>query len=242
MNRRIALLVSALLIAGLGTTLVFLYVRSADNRAIKAQAPVTLLVAKLPIAAGTKVLDAANAGAFESKSIPAEAVQPGALSSVQALAGSVAVAPIFPGQQILGAMFGTNVTASAVAGLDLPPGKIAVSVQFGDPQRVAGFVLPGSDVVVFLSGVIGGAPDTTRVLIPRARVVAAGPTTVLPPSDPTKANVEPFPKALLTLALTQKDASKIIYASTKGTLYLGLLNGASVTAPDGGVSAASLFQ
>ena len=241
MNRRIALLIAALIIAGLGTGLVYAYVKSADDRAIQAQAPVSVLVAKVPIAAGTKVLDAANAGSFEVQELPAETVTPGALSSVDALAESVAIAPIFPGQQILSAMFGTSATASTVTGLALPPGMIAVSVQFGDPQRVAGFVLPGSDVVVFLSGAIGEIPDTTRVLIPRARVVAAGPTTVTPPADPTQANVELLPQALLTLAMNQQDATKIIFASTRGTLYLGLLNGASKIAPNPGVNAGSLF-
>lgn len=241
MNRRIALLIAALIIAGLGTGLVYAYVKSADNRAIQAQAPVTVLVAKVPIAAGTRVLDAANAGSFEAQELPAESVAPGALSSVQSLSESVAVTPILPGQQILSAMFGATAGVSTVTTLQLPAGQIAVSVQFGDPQRVAGFVVPGSDVVVFLSGAIGGTPDTTRVLIPRAKVVAAGPTTVTPPADPAQANVEPFPKALLTLALAQADAEKIIFASTKGTLYLGLLNGASKTAPAPGVTAGNLF-
>lgn len=240
MNRRIALLLAAVLIAGLGTSLVFLYVRSADDRAIEAQAPVTVLVAKLPITAGTRVQDAANAGSFEAQEVPAGSVTPGALSSVDALAEAVAIAPIFPGQQILSAMFGTTAAPTAGTSLALPPGKIAVSFQFGDPQRVAGFVAPGSDVVVFVSGVIG-ATDATRVLIPRATVVAAGPTTVAPPTDPALTNVEPLPKALLTLALDQADAEKIIFASTKGTLYLGLLNGASKIGPGPGVTAVDLF-
>lgn len=242
MNRRIALLVAAVIIAALGTGLVYAYVKSADDRAIEAQAPVTVLVAKLPIAAGTKVQDAANAGSFEAREFAAGSVTPGALSSVDVLADAVAVIPIFPGQQILGPMFGPTATASTSAGLALPPGKIAVSVQFGDPQRVAGFVVPGSDVVVFLSGAIDDGSELTRVLIPRATVVAAGPTAVTPPADPSTANVEVFPKALLTLALDQKDAEKIIFASTKGTLYLGLLNGASQIAPGAGVTAGNLFS
>lgn len=244
MNRRIALLIAALVIASLGTGLVYAYVKSADDRALEAQAPVTVLVAKLPIAAGTRVQDAANAGSFEAQAFPASAVVPGALSSVDVLAESVAVTPIFPGQQIISAMFGTNDTASNVAGLSLPPGKVAVTVQFGDPQRVAGFVVPGSDVVVFFSAKAGGSeslPELTRVLIPRARVVAAGPTTLSPPTDVTQANAEVFPKALLTLALDQKDAEKIIFASDKGTLYLGLLNGASQIAPGAGITADNLF-
>lgn len=241
MNRRIALLIAAMIIAGLGTGMVYAYVKSADDRAVEAQAPVTVLVAKVPIAAGTKVQDAANAGAFEAQEFAAQSVAPGALSSVEALTEAVAVAPIFPGQQILSAMFSASALSNAVTTLALPAGKIAVSVQFGDPQRVAGFVVPGSEVVVFLSGVIGTAPDTTRVLIPRATVVAAGPTAITPPINPAAANVEPFPKALLTLALDQAAAEKIIFASTKGTLYLGLLNGASKTAPARGVTAANLF-
>jgi pilus assembly protein CpaB len=240
-NRRIALLIAAVIVAGLGTTMVFLYVKSADDRAIEAQAPVTVLVAKLPIAAGTKVQDAANAGSFEAQEFPAGSVTPGALSSVEALAEALAVAPIFPGQQILSAMFGTTAATTSGTGLALPAGKIAISVQFGDPQRVAGFVVPGSDVVVFASGAIGDTPDATRVLIPRATVVAAGPTTVTPPTDPALANVEVIPKALLTLALDQADAEKIIFASTRGTLYLGLLNTASQIAPGPGVTADSLF-
>ncbi len=241
MNRRIALLIAAVIVAGLGTSLVFFYVKSADSRALEAQAPVTVLVAKLPIAAGTRVQDAANAGSFEAREFPAAAVTPGALSSVEALSEAVALAPILPGQQILNAMFGATATTTAVATLALPPGKIAMSVQFSDPQRVAGFVVPGSDVVVFVSGAIGDAPDATRVLIPRATVVATGPTTVTPPADPELANAEAIDKTVLTLALDQTDAEKVIFASTQGTLYLGLLNDASQIAPGPGVTADSLF-
>ncbi len=241
MNRRIALLIAAVIIAGLGTGFVYAYVKSADDRAIEAQAPVTVLVAKAPIAAGTKVQDAANAGSFEAKEFPASTVAPGAVSSVEALAESVAVTAILPGQQILAPMFGTTVSASAVTSLTLPPGKMAVSMQFGDPQRVAGFVVPGSEVAVFLSGTVAQDQEGARLLIPRATVVAAGPTTVTPPADPATANVEVLPKALLTLALDQADAEKIIFASTKGTLHLGLLNGASKVAPGAGIDADSLF-
>ena len=243
MNRRLALLIAAVVIAGLGTSLVFLYVRAADDRAVQAQAPVSVLVAKTPIAAGTRVQDAANGGAFESRELPAGSVPPGAVSSIAGLTEAVAVTPIFPGQQILTAMFGTTAAVSGITGVSLPPGKIAVSVQFGDPQRVAGFVVPGSDVAVFVSGAIGQEPDSARLLIPRATVVAAGPTTATPPTDPKLANAEPFTKAILTLALDQRDAEKIIFATTQeATLYLGLLNSASTIAPGTGVDAGSLFR
>lgn len=239
MNRRIALLIAAVIIAGLGTTMVFLYVKSADDRAIEAQAPVTVLVAKLPIAAGTKVQDAANAGSFEAQEFPAGSVTPGALSSVDALSDAVAVTSIFPGQQILGAMFAAAGTAPATggAGIVLPAGQIAVTVEIAVPeQRVAGYVVPGSEIVIFMS-----APDATRVLIPRATVLQTVPPT--PQTNPPTATVETFIGTLFTLALTQADAEKIIFAAddNRGTLHFGLLDDASQIAPGPGANADNLF-
>ncbi len=242
MNRRIALLIAAVVIAGLGTGLVYAYVKSADDRAIEAQAPVTVLVAKLPIAAGTTVAAAAAAGSFESQEFPAGSVTPGALSSVAALSDAVAVTAIFPGQQILGAMFAAAGTATATggAGLVIPPGLIAVTVEIAVPEeRVAGFVVPGSEIVVFSSGVIGTEPDATRVLIPRATVLKT--VAPAPQTNPPTATVETFAGTLFTLALSQADAEKIIFASDKGKLFLGLLNPESDVAPGPGVNAGTLF-
>ena len=45
MGRRLALLIAAVLVAALGTALVFAYVKKADDRAIADQQPVSVLVA-----------------------------------------------------------------------------------------------------------------------------------------------------------------------------------------------------
>lgn len=239
MGRRLALLLVAVLVAAVGTTLVFLYVKTADDRAIADQQPVTVLVAKVAIPAGTRVLDAANSGSFQSTEVPALAVAPGALSSIEPVKDFVALAPVFPGQQLLTGMFGA--TAAASSSIAIPPGQIAMSFQFGDPQRVAGFVQPGSNVVIMLTSSLGGGQSSTRVLLPKATVIAVGPTTVTPPADAAQANPEVLPRALLTLALTQQDAEKLVFASGNGTLYLGLLNDKSKITPGPGVSATNLF-
>jgi len=241
-NRRIVLLIIAVLIAAIGTSMVFYYVRSADDRAIASQEPVNVLVSKVALPAGTRVSDAAAQGAFELRQLPAAAVTAGALSDVEPVAESVALAPIFPGQLLIGAMFGA--TAAASSALAVPPGQIALSFQFSDPQRVAGFVKPGSEVVIFVTGQTGppGSPPGTRVLLPRATVIATGATTVTPPADATQANVEPVPTALLTLALDQRDAERLVFASQNGSLYLGLLNEQSEVAPGPGVTAENLFS
>ena len=240
MGRRLALLIAAVLVAALGTTLVFAYVKKADDRAIADQQPVTVLIAKTAIAAGTRVVDAANAGAFQTKELPQSAVAPGALSTADPIKDQVALGTIFPGQQLLAGMFGA--TARADAAIAIPPGQIAVSFSFGDPQRVAGFLQPGSNVVVFLSSSLTGSKQATRVLLPKVTILAIGPTTITPPADPAQANPEALSRAMLTLALTQKQAEKLIFASSQGTMYLGLLNDKSVIRPGNGVTAQNVFS
>jgi pilus assembly protein CpaB len=238
-GRRLALLIAAVLVAAIGTGLVFAYVKKADDRAIADQQPVKVLVAKVAIAPGTRVVDAATAGSFEQKEFPKSAIVPGALSSTDPVREQVVVSTIFPGQQLLTGMFGA--TAASAASIAIPPGQIAASFSFGDPQRVAGFVQPGSNVVIFLTSALNGGQNSTRVLLPKVTVIAVGPTTITPPADPAQANPEAQPRAMLTLALTQAQAERVIFASSNGTMYLGLLNDRSQIRPGKGVSAKNVF-
>jgi pilus assembly protein CpaB len=234
-GRRIVLLIVATAIAAVGTTLVYIYAKNADDRAMADQRPVTVVVAKTEIPAGTPVRQAAETGAFEERAIPSAMAINGAMSSIDPIEEQVALTMIFPNQQLSTQMFGKTLAESSV--LPIPPDKIAVSFQFTDPARVAGFVKPGSEVVVFLTiGPGTGRQDqqgeSTRVLLPKALVIGVGPTTAAPQGDTSKtdeenANTEQIPRALLTLALTDAESAKLVYGSQHGTLYLGLLNSES---------------
>jgi pilus assembly protein CpaB len=253
-GRRVVLLIAAFVIAAVGTGLVFVYVKRADDRALAGQQPVEVLVAKSQISSGTQVSEAVRQGAFETRRIPLSAASTGALSTIEPIKDSVALTTVFPGQQILSGMFGSSVTDTATSSLPLPAGAMAMSFQFTDPARVAGFVQPGSRVAIFVtvapqaraggdnvpSG--GAAGDLTRVLLPSAKVIAVGPTTVTQPTDPKQANTEAVPRALLTLALDEKQAAKLVFASAHGTLYLGLLNDKSKVTAGTAINATSLFQ
>lgn len=248
MSRRVVLLIAALLVAALGTALVFVYVNGADDRALEDQSPVSILVAKNQISSGTTIDDAQASGSLELRDMPKASVVSGALSAVDPIAGQVALTTIYPGQQILTSLFGATVADKAASDLAIPQGNIAISMQFTDPARVAGFVQPGSRVAVFVtasnttSGTTGGGNDFIRVLLPSALVIAVGPTTITPPQDATTANPEVLPRALLTLGLSQRESQKLIYASTKGTLYLGLLNAKSKIDRGTIVNAGNLFK
>ena len=245
MGRRTLLLVASLVVAALGTLLIFAYVRSADERALEDQEPVEVLVAETRIKAGTTGAAALAAGAFERRKIPRSALIEGALNDTRPIERLVAVADIYPGEQIITAKFAQSGETSI---LPIPAGDIAISVQLGDPQRVAGFVQPGSDIVIFVSGglqVPGGAAagaTVTTVLLPSVQVLAVGPTTLRTTATGAAGNKESLPTAILTLAVDQEEAQKIIQAQRAGSLYLALRNDDSKVTPNRPVGPANLFE
>lgn len=258
MGRRTVLLIAAIIVAALGTTLVFLYVNGINSRAMADQQPTKVLVAKQLIPAGMSGSAAAAAGSFELKTFPKVAVAPGALSDVKPINDMVAQAPIYPGEEIILSQFGNR---SATQAIPLPAGTVAISVQLSDPARVAGFVSPGSHVVIFATvsataPVPGSTPapaasaaanggNLTAVLLPDVEVVATGATTVIPVTQ-TNANgqqqTQQIPQTILTLALTPQQAQKVIWASQQGQLYFGLVNDKSNVKKGPATTLENLFQ
>jgi pilus assembly protein CpaB len=120
---------------------------------------------------------------------------------------------------------------------------MAISIQLGDPERVAGFVKPGSNVALFTTAVgVGGVDEQqTTVLLPKVLVVAVGPTVVAPAEG--SSNTEEIPTAILTLALSQEEAQRVILASQTTTLYMGLLDeNSEVDADAPGATAENLLD
>jgi len=253
MGRRTVMLIAAVLIAALGTTLVFVYANNANDRALADQKPVKVLFAKTAIAAGVSASDASKAGAFELREIASKSVAPGALSDITPIANKVALAQIFPGEQIIAAKFGDR---GSVTSLPIPGDRMGISVQLADPARVAGFVEPGSNVAIFVTltpqatgnqgANTAAAQSFTRLLLPKVEVIAVGPTTFTNSTSTNNStgqtNTEQLPKAILTLALTQAEAQKVIYASQNGDLYFGLLTGDSKVAPGAPTTVDNLFN
>ena len=237
MDRRKALLLVAAVIAAVGTLLVFLYVRGADTRADQRYDAVQVLRVVKPIAAGETVEAAQSAGKIESGSVSKKDLLPDALTGTQPIAGKVATTNIYPGEQLVSSKFGAT---GATNGLAIPKGKIAISINLSDPSRVAGFVNPGDKVAIFLT-----QGDSARLLLPNVTVIGAGTTTVTTTTttDPSGAqSTEQLPKTLLTLAVSQQDAERVLLAQKLGELAFGLLNDDSVVAPSQGATDLNLFR
>jgi pilus assembly protein CpaB len=244
MDRRRVLLVVAAIIAALGTLLVFLYVRGADNRANEKYHAVQVLKAVKQINVGETVAAAQAAGKIELSTVGEGQQLPSALTSLDSISGDIAQTNIYPGEQIIATKFGTTPASSNA--LTIPKGLIAVSINLADTARVAGFVNPGDKVAIFMNSTGGaGLGSFSRLLLTDIEVIAVGTTTVVSTTttDASGAQTtEQLPRTLFTLAVTQAQAEKILFATGNGELAFGLLNTDSKVAADNGATADNLFK
>ncbi|GLZ35828.1 hypothetical protein Lesp02_80150 [Lentzea sp. NBRC 105346] len=252
MKNRTLVVVLAVVLALVGTVGVFIYVRSADARALAGQQAVTVLVAKERIPAGTSATDAQKL--VDTKQMPAGTVPEGALSEVDAsLNDLVTSSDVAAGQLLTKPMF--VAAASLSDGIAIPDGKIAVTIPTEAWQRAGGLVHKGSKVAVFDTFTIlegkGITPagdglskqheynQATRLLLTAVEVLAV---TVEDSGNGSTGNTEnKVGKAIVTVAVSQADAEKLIHGQQTGTLYLALLGGKSDVNPSNGVDNRSIF-
>lgn len=227
MTRRTVLMLTALLIAALGTGMIVLYVRGIENRATADQEMVSVLVAKDTIRTG-ETLAAAQAddrvGLVEVRRADFVA---GALTDPGNSASQSALSTIYAGQQLLPQMFGKPASAKA-SGLALKPGQLAISVTLRDSQRVGGFVVPGSEVALYVSADVPGAKASdkaepyTALLFPRVTVLGVGGSTQ-PKAKDGEADAAAGAQVVMTLAVDQNQAQKIIFAARNNDVSFALL-------------------
>lgn len=174
------------------------------------------------------------------------------------LKGLVASSSIAPGELLLRPVLVTAVASTS--GIAIPPGMMAVTVALCVPEAVARYVYPGSEVAVFDTYIKGGkgsaqwtcgskpisptgSPlDVTRIVLTRVKVLSvseAAPATSAGAVTSTafgqssgSADQATQNEVLVTLAVDQYDAEKVINMADAGLPYLALLTNSSVTGPD----------
>lgn len=243
MDRRKILLILAAVIAAFGTLLVFLYVQGAEGRAKDEFESVDTIVATQDIPQGETFEEASSSGKFEKRAIPKDQLLSGAQTNLEGLDGMVALTQIFAGEQILAGKWGgtgeVDVTANVLA---IPKGKVAASVNLTDPARVAGFVNPGSEVAIIVAVENG---QYSRTLLQRVTVLGVGQTSTITSTKVTaegETATEALPQTLMTLALTQREAERLLWASTYGQVSFALVNKDSTLAKTGPVNEPNLFE
>lgn len=133
---------------------------------------------------------------------------------------------------------------AAVGPLTVPSGKIAISVELSDAAHVGSFLRPGSVIAVFNTvasttlGANGLPVRETRVLLTKAEVIGIAGYTKASEVD---AVINDSTKFLVTLAVTQAEAERLVHGIQAGALYFGLLSPDTKVIPGVGVNDESIF-
>lgn len=264
MNRRLLLTALAVVLALTGTSAVFMYVGRADARALSGQETVQAYLATKPIPMGTTAEDAESKGWLGKQLLARKAVPEGALLEITPeIRKQVALTDISAGELVMNSRLGSK--AEMATRLSIPAGKMAVSIELEDPARVGGFVDVGSEIAIFdtyntLTPTDVNAPAgdglaerheynrSTKVLLPRVTVLAVGQTTNKDNSttEDDEKKQQPgtsaTPTAMVTVAVTQQEAEKLVHGIQTGHLYFALLTKDSKVGPGKGVDNRTLFK
>lgn len=238
MRSRVLPMALAVVLAVVAAVAVLVYVRGTESRVRAEARTVTILVSTGTIPTGLSLQDAQAQGLLERTSVPEANVPAGSLADISnQTAPLLALADIPPGQVLFAAGFAAQLPDPGP--LDVPDGMAAVTVQLSDPARVGTFLRPGSQVAVFDTVAAKGQDDVaaTRVLLPRVTVLAVGGATVAADAEGDAAT-----SALVTLAVDQPQAERLIHASQSGALTFALLDGTTQMKDTGGVDDTTLFS
>ena len=210
MARKILLVVASLTLVIAGAALYLSLAKPTAN----AGSSVTVFVATGDLGPGTKAATLTDVQ-VQPVQVAANLVPPNALTNLAQVAALQTTVPVFKGQILMTRMFSPTATTG---GLAIPPGTNAITIQLTDPGRVAGFVQPGSKVVVYQ---VAAGPDASgKVVLQAAEVIAVGPTTANGKAGEGAVSNKTIPTALITFALSPVDSVKVV---GREDLYLGLL-------------------
>lgn len=227
--------VAALLVAIVGTVLLFTYIQNADNRAMANTETESVYLVDKPVAAGTSVAELTDS--LVSKDIPKVAVAPGAVSDLSKVQDQLTTVDLVPGEQLISSRL-------VDAGAYLGPARVAVPAGMQEftlrlpIERVAGGKITAGDTAgVFISldqentnpetGATETSSSATQLTFHKVLVTAAqfSDGAAADTSSNTTGNTASAPAKgddtyLITLARNSVDAEKIIYAVEFGRVYL----------------------
>src|SRR4051794_26999369 len=175
MGRRTLLLIASILVAALGTALIWLYVQGADTRAVSSESQVPVYVAAQPLTAGQQVgPQIALVKQFPQSAVAALGAN--LVTNTSEIKG-FAKTDIAPGLPLLTSQF-TGQQVSPAPAVNLGPDEVAMQVTLPDPQRLARALQPRAPIPGF-APMKGETSSTTGVcvLFPKLRGPSVGPAT-----------------------------------------------------------------
>ncbi|MFC9772193.1 MULTISPECIES: Flp pilus assembly protein CpaB [unclassified Pseudarthrobacter] len=247
--------IAALVVAVIGTVLLFNYVQGADRRALANTETEDVLVVKQNVPAGTPASQLSQY--LTTKAVPRTAIAADAVEDLGSVGSKVTAVGLVPGEQLLSSRLVDASTFIGPARVDVPAGLQEISVRLGIDRVVGGSVQAGDTVGVFISlGDSAGAGNGTQLTFHKVLVTAvqfSSGQAVQTQGEATQAsstgalNTEGSKPAssdsyLITLARDAVDAEKLVYAAEFGKIYLSKEPAGATEGTNGVVNQTKVFR
>ncbi|MGY3320124.1 Flp pilus assembly protein CpaB [Arthrobacter sp. TE12232] len=231
MKSRLLAGIAALVLAVIGAIVVVSYAQGADARAVQGLDPQDVLVVAKTVPAGTTV--EALQPFLTTEKLPGTAVAKSALKNLDGLTGKVTAVDLLPGEQLVAERLIAPEELKASGAVEVPKGLQEVSFQL-EPQRVVGGRIEAGDHIGIFINLDGGGleakPDkqTTQLTVHKVlvtsvqRAPSAAPSPQPSPGSTATAQDTSLPTGslLLTVAVNDVDAAKIVYAAEFAKIWL----------------------
>lgn len=217
----------AVVLAVVGALLTYAYAQGADARAMSDLEPVQVLVVTKEVPASTPVEDLPEFLAVESR--PIAAVPEGALKDLDRSGGLVTATSLLQGEVLLPERLVAPESLEVPGTVPVPEGLQEITFTL-EPQRVVGGRLTAGDTVgVFTS--FESKNDTDAAITQRVFHKSLVTSILRAADQPTEDGVAPTSGLMVTLAVADVDAARIIYSAEFGRLWLTKEAEAAVEAP-----------
>ena len=150
---------------------------------------------------------------------PAQSAPENISTSVEEVLGRGLITPVVLNEPLLSAKMAVKEAGGGLA-IVIPEGMRALSVRVDEVIQVAGFVLPGTRVDVFVTIDPGQQQNNpmTKLILQNVPVLTANQIVQMTEDG------EPATATVVTLLVSPQDAERLILAATRGRIQLGLRN------------------
>ncbi len=250
MNKKVVGIIAAVVMAVVGTIVLIVFVRGAEDRALEGETLVTALVADQQIPAGTPVAQIEKL--VHTEQIPEKIAPVGVIADLVQVQGKVNDVDIVSGETLLASRFVEPDSFSArKTAVEVPDGLLEVTVAMSQEQFVGGVPVPGDHIAVIATAArsqfipfnndplqqnpppnvtTNGTVDVsgftiTKIIIQQALVtnVQGNPLPADAVAQSATERTAPAQGSLfVTLALTGPDAERLLYVRNGQSLNANL--------------------
>jgi pilus assembly protein CpaB len=254
--------IAALVVAIIGTVLLFTYVQGADRRALAGTETQDVLVLKQDVPAGTPASQLSQY--VVTKAVPRTAVAADVVQDLSSLGTKVTSVALVTGEQLLSSRLVDSNAYLGPARVAVPAGLQEVTVRLGIDRVVGGHLQAGDTVGIFISmagaaatGADATAGNATQLVFHKVLVTAvqfssgAAAQTQAAATQPSGQGVLNSSSSdkpatsdtyLITFARNAVDTEKVVFAAEFGKIYLSKEPADAPEITTGAVNQTRVFQ